>query len=158
MEQFEVTEEEAEKSWKIRVDRNVLVLVTVILMSLLRSVIPGMPYLNMRAQFFCVHLQLMVIVGLSRDGGRSWLSWICRSRVVLFLGRHSMAIYLLHDPVVIYLIFHVLLDQESIVPFTMAALVSLVMAVIMTELVEKPLKKCFQKKISSNSLGIIVKY
>ena len=77
-EQSEITEEEAEKSWQSRVDRNVLVLVTVILMSLLRSVIPGMPYLNMRTQFFCVHLQLMVIVGLSRDGGRSWLSWICR--------------------------------------------------------------------------------
>ena len=69
-----------------------------------------------------------------------------------------MSIYLLHDPVVIYLIFHVLLDQESIVPFTLAALATLVLAVIMTELVENPLKKCFKKKVSSNSMGIIVKY
>ena len=74
----EISDELAEKSWKLRVDRNGLVLVSVILISLLRTDIPSMPYLNLKAQFFCVHLQLIIIVGLTRDGGRSWLSRICR--------------------------------------------------------------------------------
>ena len=68
----------AEKTWQSRVDRNGLILVLIILLSLLRAILPSLPYLNVFCQFVCVHLQLIVIVGLARDAGRSWLSQICR--------------------------------------------------------------------------------
>ena len=74
----ELSQEELEKSWNTRVDRNALVIVLVVLISLARTLLPGLPYLNLTAQFVFVHLQLVIIVGLCRDGGRSWLSWVCR--------------------------------------------------------------------------------
>lgn len=73
-----LSQEPAEQSWRKRVDRNGLVLVSIILISLLRSLLPGLPYLNIKTQFICVHLDLVVLVGLTRDGGQSWLAWMCR--------------------------------------------------------------------------------
>jgi hypothetical protein len=73
-----LSQEAAEQSWRRRVDRNALILVTIILISLLRTLLPGLPYLNIKSQFIFVHLQLMFIVGVTRDGGQSWLAWMCR--------------------------------------------------------------------------------
>ena len=73
-----LSQESTEQSWRRRVDRNGLILVSIILISLGRTFLPGLPYLNIKSQFIFVHLQLVVIVGLTRDGGQSWLAWICR--------------------------------------------------------------------------------
>ena len=75
---YEISQESREISWQRRVDRNFLFLVSIILFGLLKTVLPGIPNLNLMTQFSCVHLQLIVMVGLTRDGGRSWLSRICR--------------------------------------------------------------------------------
>ena len=74
----EIFPESRERSWQRRVDRNFLFLVSIIFFGLLKTAVPVIPNLNLMTQFSCVHLQLIVMVGLSRDGGRSWLSRMCR--------------------------------------------------------------------------------
>ena len=61
-----------------RVDRNTLVLLSIVLLSILRAVIPSIPYLNIYTQLCSAHLQLVLMVGISREGGLSWIGWICR--------------------------------------------------------------------------------
>ena len=73
-----LSKEARENTWRCRVDRNGLILVSIIILSLLRTILPSLPYLNIKCQFVCVHLQLVVIVGLARDAGKSWLGQICR--------------------------------------------------------------------------------
>ena len=59
-------------------------------------------------QVFAVYLQLMIIVGLCLDHGISWTSQFFKTRVLQFLGRISMALYLVHMIVrnVIILVIH----------------------------------------------------
>ena len=57
------------------------------------------------------HLQLLVILGLSKDEGESLVSRLCTSRLGQFLGRYSMAIFMLHDPVIKILIIRAQLEQ-----------------------------------------------
>ena len=73
-----LTQEEAERSWKNTVDHGALVLMMVVLASLARSAVPAMPYINLATQFVFVHLQLVIIQGLTRDGAKSWLARLCR--------------------------------------------------------------------------------
>ena len=73
-----LTQEEAERSWKNTVDHGALVLMMVVLASLARSAVPAMPYINLVTQFVFVHLQLVIIQGLTRDGAKSWLARLCR--------------------------------------------------------------------------------
>ena len=60
----------------------------------------------------------------------------------MFVGRYSMAIYLLHDPVVKYCIFRLLLDQEAVSTLLLAATATLVLAMAVTRLIEEPLRMC----------------
>ena len=50
-------------------------------------------------QVTAVFSQLMIIVGLSMDGGESFTAKFFNTRVMQFLGRISMALYLVHVPV-----------------------------------------------------------
>ena len=43
-----------------------------------------------------VSLQMVVVLGLTLDGGRSTLGRLCRLPPLVVLGQASMAIYLLH--------------------------------------------------------------
>jgi len=156
-ESSQMSTESTESSWKRRVDRNILVLVSIVLLGLLRTVMPGIPYLNITTQFACVHLQLCIIVGLTRDGGGSWLSRICRSRAVMLLGKYSMSIYLLHDPVVKFIIFQVLLPQEEVSTLLLAGAITLVMAVGFTHLIELPINRWGKKKIEEKKNEINIK-
>ena len=47
-------------------------------------------------QVFAVYLQLMIIVGLCLDSGKSWTTRFFKTRIMQFLGRISMALYLIH--------------------------------------------------------------
>ena len=41
-------------------------------------VVPSLPDIHIVCQLFSPHSQLVVMVGLTRDGGKSWLSALCR--------------------------------------------------------------------------------
>ena len=75
---------------------------------------------------------------------------------MLFIGKYSMSIYLLHDPILKFLIFQVLIDQESVSTLVLAAVITLIMAVLITKLIEEPLKKCSQENNLTNKKGIII--
>ena len=47
-------------------------------------------------QVFAVYLQLMIIVGLCLDSGKAWTTRFFKTRIMQFLGRISMALYLIH--------------------------------------------------------------
>ena len=90
------------------------------------------------AQLFSVHLQLVVIVGLTRDGGTSWLSCLCRSRACQFLGNISMALYMIHDPIIKVMIFRFYLSQDVVLEQMFCVMLTLILSVILTRLVERP--------------------
>ena len=53
----------------------------------------------------------MVILGLTKDEGESLLSRLCSTRLCQLLGQYSMALYMLHDPVIKILIVRAELQQ-----------------------------------------------
>ena len=55
------------------------------------------------SQFLMVHCQLIIIIGLSMDNGDSLTSKILRTRVMQFLGRISLSLYLLQLPLLGYI-------------------------------------------------------
>ena len=54
-------------------------------------------------QLLLVQIQLMMIVGLCLDGGRSLFSKFYKTRIMQFLGRISMSLYLVHEPIIYYI-------------------------------------------------------
>ncbi len=56
-------------------------------------------------QIYCILPQLMIIIGLCLDGGQSWTSSFFRTKVMQFLGRISMALYLSHVPLMQWMKF-----------------------------------------------------
>ena len=56
-------------------------------------------------QFFLVHQFLMVIIGLTRDQGKSYFSWLCTTRLCQFFGLISMTLYLIHRDMPLYLLW-----------------------------------------------------
>ena len=49
-------------------------------------------------QTFLPHLQLIIVIGLCMDGGKSFVSRFLRTKVMQFFGRISLSLYLLHWP------------------------------------------------------------
>ena len=59
---------------------------------------------NYFCQFVCVHMQVVIIYGLTVETeDMAWFTRLCRMRVTRFLGQVSMAVYLLHLTVKDYL-------------------------------------------------------
>ena len=56
-------------------------------------------------QFSLCHTQLMVIIGLCLDGGRSIATKIFNTKTMQFFGRISMSLYLVHEPIIFYIRF-----------------------------------------------------
>ena len=55
-------------------------------------------------QTHLVHLQLTIIIGLCMDGGSSFVSRFLRTKMMQFLGRISLSLYLLHWPLMGFVI------------------------------------------------------
>ena len=62
-------------------------------------------FLGMFLQLTSCYIQLMIIVGLCLDGGKSHTSRFLKTRVMQFLGRISMALYLVHEPILFWINF-----------------------------------------------------
>ena len=50
-------------------------------------------------QLFAVHLQLTIVIGLCMDDGKSLTSRFLRTKVMQFLGRISLSLYLTHESI-----------------------------------------------------------
>ena len=131
-----INEETNPNVWASRTDRGSLILIFLIIFStvvstfhikvkkeyfirrntyiyilLFQHLHPYNPYINVHSQLFFSHLQLVVILGLTKDEGKSLLGKLCRGKLVQILGDHSMATYMLHDDVQKLIIFHAKLPQ-----------------------------------------------
>ena len=74
----------------------------------------------------------------------------------MFLGKYSMPIYLLHDPILHFFIFHVEIDQVLVSTLVTAAVVTLVLAILLTKLVEEPLRRFADKFIVNHKQIIMI--
>ena len=108
-----------------------------------------------------VFTQLMIIVGLCLDGGKSFTARFLNTTVMQFLGRISMALYLVHMPVMdwvnicIYGVFFGPRPYYAELPLwstPIQIIVSLILAAGLTILLEEPGKKKLKEwKIPQNS-------
>ena len=95
----------------------------------------------------------MIIVGLCLDGGKSHTSRFLKTRVMQFLGRISMALYLIHEPILYWINFctygkvdwpddkkpsHVKLKLWAV---PIHVLISLIFGTILTFYLEEPSRK-----------------
>ena len=97
------------------------------------------PSLDESSQLFLCHIQLLVILGLTKDHEHSFLVKICKTRVCQFLGKFSMAIFMVHDPVLMFIIFNTNLKQEHLSTEILGVVLTILLAVLITNILEKPL-------------------
>ena len=102
-------------------------------------------------QVTAVFTQLMIIVGLSLDGGESYTAKFLNTSVMQFLGRISMALYLVHVPVMHWICVY--LYGPSFQPKTenkrwpplwttpIQLIISLILATALTIYLEEKVKK-----------------
>ena len=84
---------ESGERWRWRVERNVILL---LVLSMAGNWIGGIK-VNYVCQFVCVHMQVVIIYGLTVETeDMAWFTRLCRMRVTRFLGQVSLAVYLLH--------------------------------------------------------------
>ena len=118
-------------------------------------------------QLVVPQIELMIIVGLSLDNGTSWTGRFLRMRPMQFLGRISMALYLVHPNVIewegrLYLKWlfkftaSYFVKSKENVPIVnyigiataklITLLISFVAATLLTFFIEEPAKKWLSKK------------
>ena len=100
--------------WRKRVDFNVFLLYIVLVVLVITRKLFEVYYLeniktyvqygifNYWLQFLLVHTQFTIITGLCMDEGKSITSRFLRSKVLQFLGRISLSLYLTHWPIMGY--------------------------------------------------------
>ena len=100
----------------------------------------------------------MIIVGLCLDDGKSFTSRFFNTKVMQFLGRISMSLYLFHFPLILYIsgIFFYANGQENLTPkefmninpvwtIPIHFLLSLIFGTLLTFYVEDPARNRFKK-------------
>ena len=107
-------------------------------------------------QFSLCHTQLMVIVGLCLDGGRSVATKFFNTKTMQFFGRISMSLYLVHEPIIFYirfLFYGVWLWKDNqgspnaptwTIPIHI--IVSLLFATLITLFIEEPARKLLKNR------------
>ena len=103
-------------------------------------------------QMTSCYLQLMIIVGLCLDSGKSSTSRFFKTKIMQFLGRISMSLYLIHDPLIYWLkmiIFGPVKWEHGwnstykipIWAIPIHVLISLIFAILLTLFLEEPARK-----------------
>jgi len=122
--------------------------------------VPGGPL-----QLFACYVQLMIVVGLCLDSGKSWTGKFFKTRVMQFLGRISMSLYLIHELMIYWLKFIIYgvvewKDGENpglkmpawAIPIHLV--ISLIFGVLLTLFIEEPSRKflrhCLAKRKERN--------
>ena len=117
-------------------------------------------FINWGMNTIAVYSQLVVIEGLTRDGGKSLLARVCRLKITQELGTASMSLYLIHEPLqkwVGYAIAKVrgeslvwYMDKIQMTPTTplwgllIVLVLSPFLAWLLTKWVEDPLRKALR--------------
>ena len=109
-----------------------------------------LPRVNEMAQLISVNIYMLIILGLCKDGGNSCLGLLCNTRGLLLLGKYSLAIYLLHDPIFRLFIFQLSWSQEEFLTVVVAAGLTMFAAVILTDLVELPFRNWMRERKKIN--------
>ena len=107
-------------------------------------------------QFTACYVQLMIIVGLCFDEGKSSSSKLFQSPLMQFLGRISMSLYLIHCPLIYWIKVALfgemglaVVGKEPEVPFPpwpaipVHILTSLLSATLLTIFLEEPARRFF---------------
>lgn len=163
----EIDLEVRQRSWRRRVDINMAFYFgTLILLSVFYTVVTfygvgglessPLAWPSLFLQFTDCYLQLMITVGLCLDGGRSFTSRFFSTRLMQFLGRISMSLYLVHEPVIFYIDLCVYGPFLGPIPpepwrrmptwaIPIHIAVSLVLGTALTLLLEEPARKGLRK-------------
>ena len=137
-----------ELSWGKVTDFSSVILCLAILYEGIRSSSElDIPSLDESSQLFLCHIQLLVILGLTKDHEHSFLAKICKTRVCQILGKFSMAIFMFHEPVLLLLIFIINLEQEHVSTEILGAFLSILVAALITYTLEQPLYNFVSRKI-----------
>ena len=127
---------------------------------------PQFTFPSIAMQFTACNLQLMIIVGLCFDQNQSWTSKFFNSSLMQFFGKISMALYLVHLPLIdwIKLVINGPVQWENgriqnqvFYPFYcifIHLVLSLIFASILTLFLEEPVKNCLQKKQAKNDIEL----
>jgi len=134
-----------ETVWKTRVDLCSLLIVSVPVVAQVFPPLPLLPQLGLLANVLFVLPQLIVITGLTSDGGSSFTSLVCRLPPVQLLGRISLQIYLLHDPLLRFAMLKLHLYQDYLSTHVGSGLVTLLLSYFFSH--SLPLLQGFVQKI-----------
>ena len=120
-------------------------------------------------ELFACYVQLMIIVGLCLDSGKSWTGRFFKTRIMQFLGRISMSLYLIQELMIYWLKFIIYGSVEWVfgknpglkmpvwaIPIQLG--ISLILGVLLTLFIEEParkfLKKCLAARKERNEAQI----
>ena len=129
---------------------SLIICVTILYEGIRTSLELAIPSIEESSQLFLCHLQLLVILGISKNQDQSFLSKVCKTRICQFFGNFSMAIFMIHEPVIMFIIYNTSLKQEHVSTEIFGASISLLIAVIVTHILEKPLYNFVSRKIEIN--------
>jgi len=124
----------------------------ILLFAIIGKLLVDVFFANTVIQFLAIHSQLIIIDGLTRDGGKSILSKICNFRIMQEVGRFSMTLYLIHVPLMNWLCVavHGNLRGKGVVPYRniipvwgipVIVIISPIIAWVLTRCVEEPMRK-----------------
>ena len=140
-----------ELSWGKVTDLSSIILCLAALYECIRSSSEScIPSIDESSQLFLCHIQLLVILGLIKDHEHSFLAKICKTRICQFLGNFSMAIFMVHDPVLMFIINNTNLKQEHVSTEILGAGLTILIAVLITNILEKPMYNFVSRKSKIN--------
>ena len=136
----ESTTKSSSLPWGQITDLSSIIICLAIIYEAVRTLLElNIPTIQESSQVTFSHIQLLVILGLTKDEEQSMLAKLCKTHVCQFLGKFSMAMFLFHEPVLSFLIYNTNLKQEYISTVIFGTLITLLLAVIITYLIETPI-------------------
>lgn len=78
-----------------------------------KKIFQSSDFFGLNLQFLAVHSQLTIIIGLCLDSGTSLASKFLRTKIMQFFGRISLSLYLLHWPLMGYIILSMKGKQDE---------------------------------------------
>jgi len=110
---LEMPGDETASNWLERMSGGVLFMCILMFFAVLLGSLAGFDS-SWYIQIFTSHTQMLIVIGLSYTGGsaKSGFASLCSSAVCQFLGKISMALYLIHVPVIQYLCYIMYGSQE----------------------------------------------
>ena len=150
-------------SWRRRVDINmafyIFLLIKMIAIEIYYKTLQGQRHVltGRIIHLFSSHLQAMIIVGMCLDSGKSYTTRFFKTRLMQFLGRISMALYLSHPILInvikLFVYGPITLQNGEDNPkqkmpswaIPIHLVMSLSVSTLLTYIIEEPARKFFSK-------------